>query len=69
MVGGPRLFATVATASSYQSASDHRVHFGLGAETQIAQLKVRWPSGIVQVLEDITANQVLEVVEQDESAK
>jgi len=30
---------------SYQSASDHRIHFGLGAATSVATVEVRWPSG------------------------
>ncbi|WP_448990784.1 CRTAC1 family protein [Luteitalea sp.] len=39
--------AIVSTASSYQSASDGRVHFGLGTSSA-HHLEVRWPSGIVQ---------------------
>jgi hypothetical protein len=42
-------YATVTTAGSYQSSSDVRVHFGLGAAATIKLLHVRWPSGIVQI--------------------
>ena len=51
------------TASSYQSASDRRVHFGLGGATIVKRLEVKWPSGAVQVLTDLAADRVVEVVE------
>jgi hypothetical protein len=35
----------VRSGSSYNSSSDLRLHFGLGAETQIASVEVRWPNG------------------------
>jgi hypothetical protein len=41
--------AIATTASSYQSASDGRVHFGLGSSTA-TRLEVRWPSGVVQIV-------------------
>jgi len=56
-------FATVTTTSSYQSSSDHRVHFGVGKQTAIPKIEIRWPSGTVQSLEKIRVNQILEVVE------
>ena len=55
--------ATVTTASSYLSASDKRVHFGLGKDEVLKQIQVRWPSGIVQTLKDIRANQILQIDE------
>jgi hypothetical protein len=39
-------FATVTTAGSYLSASDKRVHFGLGAATTAVSIEIRWPSGV-----------------------
>jgi enediyne biosynthesis protein E4 len=56
-------FATVTTASSYLSASDKRVHFGLGKETSAQTIEIRWPSGIVQTLKDVRADQLLEINE------
>jgi hypothetical protein len=55
--------ATVTTASSYLSASDKRLHFGLGKDELMKQIQVRWPSGIVQTLKDIRANQILQIDE------
>lgn len=51
------------TASSYQSASDRRVHFGLGDASRVRRIEVRWPSGTLQTLTDVAADRVLEIVE------
>jgi enediyne biosynthesis protein E4 len=59
-VNGQTRVAT--TAGSYLSASDKRVHFGLGtAET--AKVEILWPSGIRQILNDVHADQILEIRE------
>jgi len=55
--------AIVTTASSYLSASDKRVHFGLGAEPVAKTVEIHWPSGIVQTLKDVRADQILQVDE------
>jgi hypothetical protein len=54
---------TVSTASSYQSSSDKRVHFGLGKENVATRIEIRWPSGITQVLKDVKGDQVLQIDE------
>lgn len=59
---GPQ-YATVTTASSYQSSSDKRVHFGLGPAISVARVEIRWPSGEKQVLSNVKANQILTVTE------
>ncbi len=53
----------VTTAGSYASSSDPRVHFGLGADTLIKEIELRWPSGAVQVLRNVKADQILRVTE------
>ena len=53
----------VTTAVGYNSSSEKRVHFGLGADTTARSIEIRWPSGAVQVLENVTADRVLEVEE------
>jgi hypothetical protein len=35
----------VRSGSSYNSSSDLRLHFGLGAETNLTTIQVRWPNG------------------------
>jgi enediyne biosynthesis protein E4 len=59
---GPQ-WVTASTASSYLSSSDKRVHFGLGAERIAHLIEIRWPSGIVQTLKDVSADQFLQVDE------
>jgi hypothetical protein len=63
-VNGQKRFAT--TAGSYISASDKRLHFGLGA-AKVAKVEIRWPSGIRQTLEGVKVNQFLEVREPEKS--
>jgi enediyne biosynthesis protein E4 len=60
---GGTQYATVTTASSYLSSSDKRVHFGLGTDAVVKHIEIRWPSGIVQKLDDVKADQVLTVEE------
>jgi hypothetical protein len=55
-------YATVSTSGSYLSASDRRVHFGLGQERS-ARIEVRWTSGIVQRIDKVAANQQLTIEE------
>jgi enediyne biosynthesis protein E4 len=59
-VNGQTRFAT--TAGSYESASDKRLHFGLGA-AKTAKVEVLWPSGAHQLLNDVPADQFLEIRE------
>jgi hypothetical protein len=56
-------FATVSTAGSYLSSSDKRVHFGLGAASMAQTVEIRWPSGMLQKLTAIPADQILQVDE------
>jgi enediyne biosynthesis protein E4 len=65
---GPQ-YATVTTASSYLSASDKRVHFGLGADLGARSLEVRWPSGIRQTLKDVRGDQFLKIEEPKELSR
>jgi enediyne biosynthesis protein E4 len=62
-------YATVSTASSYLSASDKRVHFGLGQEKSIQKIEIRWPSGITQTLKEIPGDQILQINEPEPQAK
>jgi hypothetical protein len=43
--GSPTLWRRVRTDGSYLSASDLRVHFGLGPTTRVDGLVVQWPDG------------------------
>ena len=58
---------TVTTSGSYLSSNDKRAHFGLGPDT-LATLDIRWPSGILQHLENVQADHVLTVIEPSKTA-
>ncbi len=60
---GLKQYNHVSTANGIYSASDKRVHFGLGGETSIKELEIQWPGGVTQTLRDVKANQVLKIVE------
>ena len=54
----------VNSAVGYGCASDRRVHFGLGKDVVVSEIRLEWPSGTVQVLRDVHADQILTVREQ-----
>jgi enediyne biosynthesis protein E4 len=56
-------FQTVTTGGSYCSASDVRSHFGLGPDTQAREIEIRWPTGVIQHLSNVAADQILTVRE------
>ena len=53
----------VRSGGSYISQSDLRIHFGLGKADKVDVLEVRWPSGHVDTLKDVKANQLIFVKE------
>jgi enediyne biosynthesis protein E4 len=59
-VNGQTRFATA--TSGYLSSSDKRLHFGLGTAER-AKVEINWPSGSHQTLNDVHADQFLEVRE------
>ena len=60
---GRTLYNHVTTSDGFMSSSDKRVHFGLGPEKAIASLEIRWPSGAVQTLKKVRADQILTIKE------
>src|SRR5665811_694990 len=60
---GRTLYDHVTTSDGFMSSSDKRVHFGLGAEKVVSLLEIRWPSGEVQQLKKVKADQILTVKE------
>ena len=51
------------TSSGYASSSAGPVHFGLGANPSVDLVEIHWPSGIVQELHNLPADQVVAVKE------
>jgi hypothetical protein len=57
--GGRTYVGARAGGGSFQSASDPRLHFGLGAADRVDSVEVRWPSGRTQRFEGLPADQFL----------
>jgi len=63
VAGGLKQLSQRVAGSGYLSQDDWRLHFGLGANARAAKITVTWPSGVVQTLENVPADQVLTVTE------
>jgi hypothetical protein len=57
--GQPIIWRRVHTDSSYLSASDVRVHFGLGSRSDVRALIVRWPEGSEERWDSVQADRVV----------
>lgn len=55
LIGPTRVYRAVQTAGSYLAARDPRVHFGLGGDTRIGDVVVRWPDGSRESFGDFDA--------------
>ncbi|HUL77185.1 MAG TPA: CRTAC1 family protein [Vicinamibacteria bacterium] len=60
---GRTLYNHVTVSSGFMSSSDKRLHFGLGGDSAVRSIEIRWPSGRTQTLEGIGVDRVLRVVE------
>ena len=49
--------------TSYMSASDPRIHFGLGQRSKIDSLLITWPSGQVDKLTKVPIDSIIAVKE------
>jgi hypothetical protein len=53
----------VRSGGSYYSQNDLRIHFGLGKANKVDLLEIRWPSGQMDQLKNVSANQLVFVKE------
>ena len=61
--GGKTQIIQKRCASGYLSQNDPRLHFGLAKNDTIEKIEIKWPSGKIQTLENIKANQILTIKE------
>ena len=59
--GGRKLTRDLSSSTSYLSAPDPRLHFGLADAKKVDRLEVRWPDGVRQVLTDVAVDRPLTV--------
>ena len=62
-VGAQRQIDEVRSGGSYISQNDLRLHFGLGSHAIVDEIRLRWPSGHVDRLENVTADRIITVEE------
>jgi len=58
---GRKLLRRAHADSSYLSANDIRVHFGLGEEARIEEITVHWPSGECEAWDRIQADRIVTI--------
>ena len=61
--GGRTSWQIVKTGSSYLSQSELPLTFGLGSATRVERIRVTWPSGKVDAVAAVDANQVVTISE------
>ena len=66
--GGRSLMDEVRAGRGYQSAEDLRLHFGLGTNSLIERLEVRWPSGATNIWKDVAADRIIPITENQPKA-
>ncbi len=63
VAGGMTQTGEIHSGGSYLSQSDLRVHFGVGSATKIDKVEIHWPSGLVENLTNVAADQHYNVLE------
>lgn len=63
IAGGKMQTAQKKSTTGYLSQNDSRIHFGLMKNDIVEKIEIKWPSGKLQVLENIKVNQILVVKE------
>ena len=61
--GGRRQVQEVQSQSSYYSVNDLRLHFGLGSNSKVDELSVRWPNGLREQFRELPADRLLHIEE------
>jgi hypothetical protein len=68
VINGQQIVRELYPANGYLSQAPNVVHFGLGDRAKIDSLTIRWPSGKLQTLTDLTGNRHVIVDENNEGA-
>jgi hypothetical protein len=62
--GGKQQRAQIMGGTSYCSAGDKRLHFGLGAARMVERVVIKWPSGQMETIVNLPVNQARRITEQ-----
>jgi hypothetical protein len=61
--GGVTQMKELTGGGSYLSSSDRRLHFGLGENRSAASIRVRWPNGVEQKMQNVPGDTILKIEE------
>ena len=61
--GGMTQMDEVRGGGGYNSSNDTRLHFGLGKATTISSIEVRWPSGLREEFQNVSADSIYQIDE------
>lgn len=67
VAGGKTQIREVQSHTAQSTQSSPTQHFGLGNVTTIASITIKWPSGIIQTLQNVNPNQTLNIIEDGEA--
>ena len=62
---GLTMIREIMGSSSFYAGPPVRAHFGLGSASLVETLRIQWPSGRIQIIEDVAVDQHLLVTEPD----
>ncbi len=63
VIGGVTQIREIAAGSSQMGQNAIAAHFGLGNANVVDSLSIQWPNGLVLTLNDVPANQSLNLIE------
>jgi hypothetical protein len=63
VAGNLRQVVEAVSQAGYLSQGDPRPHFGLGQHIRVDKVTIYWPSGEIQTLDNVAADQILKVTE------
>jgi len=58
-VGGRRIHRTINPGYSYASSCDPRAHFGLGSADRVDEIMIRWPDGLTERFDGVSADRLV----------
>ncbi|MFT5291525.1 MAG: hypothetical protein ACI8QS_002392 [Planctomycetota bacterium] len=60
---GRDVYRTLQVGRGFGNTPDHALHFGIGSDAAVERIELRWPSGIVQCIDDPAPNAYSSIVE------
>ncbi|MRH99128.1 hypothetical protein GH721_01165 [Kriegella sp. EG-1] len=52
---------SIISGRGYLSQSENQIHFGLGSQTKVDSLKIVWPGGLVQKIDEVNIDTIVQI--------